>query len=73
MLRDAGGRRAARHPGSGYVFILTEAFDADGKAPLADPKSVFAWPVDLSGEVATVDGPMSIDELTKMVSDASPS
>jgi hypothetical protein len=60
-------------PGSRYVFILTEAFDADGKDPLTDPKSVFAWPVDPSGQVTTVDGLMSIDELTEIVSAASPS
>jgi hypothetical protein len=56
------------NPGSRYVIILSEALDAEGLKPLPLQKARFAWPVDSAGLVSTVDGLMSIDELTKVVS-----
>jgi hypothetical protein len=60
-------------PGSRYVLILSEALDADGQNPLPLHKARFAWPVDPAGVVSTPEGPMSIDNLTKIVLDAAPS
>jgi hypothetical protein len=57
-------------PGASYVFILSDALDADGQKPLPVPKARFAWIVGPGGMVQTVDGPMSIDELTEIVSGA---
>lgn len=53
--------------GSRYLFILSDALDADGQNPLPLPKARFAWTVDPAGTVQTVDGPMSLDELTEIV------
>jgi hypothetical protein len=60
-------------PGSRYVFILSEALDNGGEEALPLHKASFAWPVDRAGMVRTVDGPMSIGELTQIVLDAAPS
>ena len=60
-------------PGSRYVFILSEALDNAGEQPLPLHKARFAWPVDPAGMVPTPDGPMSIDKLTRLVLDATPS
>jgi hypothetical protein len=59
-------------PGSRYVFVVSEAMKADGTEAMAPQKAMFAWPVDEKGMVTTVDGIMSIDELTKLVVDAAP-
>jgi hypothetical protein len=56
--------------GSRYVFILAEAMGADGDQPLASHEAKFAWPIDAAGMVTTVDGVMSIDELTSIVRSA---
>jgi hypothetical protein len=60
-------------PGSRYVFILSEALDNGGEKQLPLHKARFAWPVDSAGMVATPDGRMSIDQLTTVVVDATPS
>lgn len=60
-------------PGSPYVFILSEALDDAGESTLPLHKARFAWPVDPSGFVPTPDGRLSIDELTRIVQDATPS
>lgn len=60
-------------PGSRYVFIVSNALGFDGQASLSLSKARFAWPVDAKGTVATVDGPMSIDDLSRIVLDAAPS
>ena len=60
-------------PGSRYVFILSEALDAGGENPLPLYKARFAWPVDGAGMVRTIDGPMSVDELARVVLDAAQS
>lgn len=57
-------------PGSRYVFILSEALDAEGEKPLPLPKARFAWPVNQTGNVVTVDGNMSIEALTELVQEA---
>jgi hypothetical protein len=62
----------ALEPGSRYVLIVSDAMKADGKEAMAFPKARFAWPVDEKGMVTTVDGVMSIDELTKLVAEAKP-
>lgn len=54
-------------PGSRYVFILDDARDHEGQNPLPLKEARFAWPVDPAGTVVTVDGLMSIDELTEIV------
>ena len=61
------------NPGSRYVFILNEALDSDGHRPGPEQEVVFAWPADSGGTVTTVDGRMSIDELTRIVREATPS
>lgn len=53
--------------GSRYVFIVTTALDNLGESELSSKEARFAWPVDEDGIVATVDGPMSIEELTAIV------
>lgn len=60
-------------PGSRYVFIVSDALDSEGQKPLPLNKARFAWPVDAKGMVATVDGLMSVDDLTRLVLGASPS
>ena len=59
-------------PGSRYVFILSEALDNGGEDLLPRHKARFAWPVDQAGMVRTIDGLMSIDELTEIVLGAAP-
>ena len=59
-------------PGSRYVFILSEALDNGGVNPLPLPKAIFAWPVDASGSVSTIDGAITLDRLTRIVRDAAP-
>jgi len=59
--------------GSRYVFILATVFDNSGTNELSSKEAKFAWPVDDDGTVATVDGPMSIGELTKIVNEPRPS
>lgn len=59
--------------GSRYVFILADVFDNTGENELSLQEAKFAWPVDDKGIVSTVDGPMSIDELTEIVSETPPS
>ena len=50
-----------------YVFVLGAAFDADGKR-MPDVWSLpFAWPVDDADVVQTVDGPMTLDDLTRLL------
>jgi len=58
--------------GSRYAFILADALDAEGTNPLPLQEAKFAWPVDAAGMVTTVDGLMSIDELTAIVSTSTP-
>jgi len=53
--------------GSRYVFIVTTALDNFGQSELSSKEAKFAWPVDEDGTVATVDGPMSIEQLTAIV------
>lgn len=60
-------------PGSRYVFVVSEALDSEGLKPLSLAKARFAWPIDSKGIVTTVDGPMSIDELTTVVMGATES
>lgn len=59
--------------GSRYVFVVSEALDSEGQKPLLLSKARFAWPVDSKGIVTTVDGPMSIDQLTEVVAAAASS
>jgi hypothetical protein len=59
-------------PGAQYVWIFSEALDAAGANPLPLPKGIFAWPVNATGVVMTPDGPMSIEDLARIVS-ATPS
>lgn len=58
--------------GMRYVFIVSDAPDASGKAALPVLKARFAWPVDANGVVATDDGPMSLEDLAKIVLSATP-
>jgi hypothetical protein len=60
-------------PKSRYVLVLSEALYADGEKALPFSKARFAWPVDANGTVMTHDGPMSIDDLTRVVSEVTPS
>ncbi len=53
--------------GARYVFIISDAPDSNGEKLLPLAKARFAWPVDDKGTVITVDGPMSIDDLTRIV------
>jgi len=55
--------------GSRYLFILATAYDNTGTKELSSKEAKFAWPVDDDGTVATVDGPMSIDELIEIVNE----
>jgi hypothetical protein len=59
--------------GMRYVFIVSDAPDASGKAALPVLQARFAWPVDAKGVVATDDGPMSLEDLAKIVLSATPS
>jgi len=54
-------------PGSRYVFILSEALDAEGQNPVRLAKARFAWPVNQAGIAVTVDGTMSVEALTEVV------
>jgi len=60
-------------PGSRYVFILADALDSEGQNPLPLQEAKFAMPVDDAGMVMTVDGLMTLEELTEIVTEASPS
>jgi hypothetical protein len=55
--------------GSEYVFVLDDAVDA-GQTAAGLSKADFAWPVDAKGDVATVDGKMSLGDLRTTVLDA---
>jgi hypothetical protein len=59
--------------GSRYVLILAKAMDAAGQNPLPLQEAKIAWLVDGEGMVATVDLRMSIDQLTRIVRQATPS
>lgn len=59
-------------PGSRYVFILSEAHGSDGRVVLPSERVQFTWPVNANGDVMTVDGVMSLDELAKIVENAAP-
>ena len=53
--------------GGRYVFIVTDAQDPTGKSLRSLQEAKFAWPVDASGSVVTIDGPTSVDSLAKLV------
>lgn len=56
-----------------YVLVLADAKDVDGN-DLKDLQRVLdAWPIDPSGIVGTVDGPLSLDALSGIVRDAAAS
>ncbi len=59
--------------GSRYVLIVSDALRSDGRTPLSSSKARFAWTIDSNQIVTTVDGPMSIEDLSRLVLDAAPS
>jgi hypothetical protein len=64
--------RVSVEPGSRYVLIVSDATKADGKGAMDQQRIMFAWPFDDKGLVLTVDGAMSVDELTELVAEAAP-
>ncbi|MES2209688.1 MAG: hypothetical protein V4515_05825 [Chloroflexota bacterium] len=53
-----------------YVLVLADAKDVDGNDLKGLQRVVFAWPIDASGIVGTVDGPLSLDALSVVVQKA---
>lgn len=53
-----------------YVLVLADATDVDGNDLNGLQRVVFAWPIDASGMVSAVDGPMTLDALSGVVQEA---
>ncbi len=57
--------------GTRYVLVLTDVQNDTGDGTLELQEAMFAWPFNDEGLVATDEGPMSVEEISEIVSGAS--